>query len=157
MKNISCCFTGHRDIPRNKYPEIAGMLYNEIITLIEKGYTHFFAGGALGFDTLAAETVLALKKDYPEIKLHIIIPCKNQTRGWREEDIIKYNEIKELADFTECLSPIYYDGCMQARNRYMVDHSSVCIAYLTRLSGGSAGTVRYAEKNGVQVINLSGK
>ena len=59
------------------------------------------------------------------------------------------------ADEVRVLAPRYYDGCMQARNRYMVDRASVCIAYLTETRGGTAGTVRYAEKQGISVINLA--
>ena len=43
---------------------------------------------------------------------------------------------------------------MLARNRYMADHSSYCIAYLVRGTGGTAYTVRYARKKGVQIVNL---
>ena len=38
-------------------------------------------------------------------------------------------------------------GCMHARNRYMIDNSSLCIAYMTRQSGGTAYTVKYAQEN----------
>ena len=37
----------------------------------------------------------------------------------------------------------------------MVDSSAVCIAYCTRKTGGTAYTVRYALKKGLQVINLA--
>ena len=41
----------------------------------------------MGFDTLAAKTVLDLKKDYPDIKLILVLPCLNQTRGWKDADV----------------------------------------------------------------------
>ena len=43
------------------------------------------------------------------------------------------------------------------RNRHLVDHSGVCVAYLTESRGGTAYTVDYARKNGVPVINLGEK
>ena len=155
MKNISCCFTGHRKIELCDREIISKILKEEIVNCINNGITRFYAGGALGFDTLAAEAVLEVKKDYKEAELHIIIPCRNQPRGWSEEDVRIYNDLLEKADNVSCLSEKYYNGCMQVRNRYMVDNSSVCISYLTKNSGGSYYTVKYAEKNGLRVINIA--
>lgn len=94
MRNKTVCFTGHRKIPCEQYESIAGRLENELIYLIEQGYLFFGAGGALGFDTLAALTVLHLKERYPQIKLILVLPCKTQTKGWDKEDIAIYEDIK---------------------------------------------------------------
>lgn len=56
------------------------------------------AGGALGFDTLAAQTVLDMKKEYPQLRLILVLPCEDQTRGWRSEDIAVYENIKRRSD-----------------------------------------------------------
>ena len=45
-----------------------------ITALIEKGIIYYSAGGARGFDTNAAETVLELKEDYHQIKLILVLP-----------------------------------------------------------------------------------
>ena len=58
------------------------IITDEAIKLIDQGVTYFIAGGALVFDTLAAQTVLDLKKDYAQIKLILAIPCKNQSDKW---------------------------------------------------------------------------
>ena len=52
-------------------------------------------------------------------------------------------------------SQAYTAGCMHKRNRHLVDNSSVCVCYLTKDSGGTAYTVRYARKRGLEVINLA--
>jgi uncharacterized phage-like protein YoqJ len=70
----------------------------EIVKLIEQGYVFFGAGGALGFDTLAAQPVLDLRESYPQIKLILVHPCKNQTHGWDAKDIAIYEEIKNHCD-----------------------------------------------------------
>ena len=77
---VTCCFTGHRKLPTGQYQMIADRLEQTIIRLIEKGVLYFGAGGALGFDTLAALTVLRLRKQYPQIKLILVLPCRDQTR-----------------------------------------------------------------------------
>ena len=49
----------------------------------------------------------------------------------------------------------YTRGCMHERNRHLVDNSSVCVCYLNRESGGTAYTVDYAKKQGLEIINLA--
>ena len=123
--------------------------------LIDNGYCYFGAGGALGFDTIAAQTVLGLKKKHPEIKLILVLPCKNQTRGWEEKDVSVYESIIEQADKVVYTQEHYDRGCMFKRNRHLVDNSSVCVAYLTEEKGGTAYTVNYANQKGVKVINIA--
>ena len=45
---------------------------------------------------------------------------------------------------------------MFKRNRYMVDHSDICVCYCTSGEGGTAYTVRYAEKKEIPIVNLAG-
>ena len=98
MINQTCCFTGHRRIPLDQLESVTQRLRDAVIASIKDGYLYFGAGGALGFDTLAAQTVLNLKKDYPQIKLILVLPCRTQTRGWKQEDIEEYNRIMKGAD-----------------------------------------------------------
>ena len=83
MKEKTCCFTGHRYIPGKIRRKLKKKIREAVILLIEKGVIYFGAGGALGFDTLAAEVVLSLKRKYKNIKLIMVYPCKDQTRFWK--------------------------------------------------------------------------
>lgn len=153
MINRTCCFTGHRKIPLDQLESVTQRLRDAVIASIKDGYLYFGAGGALGFDTLAAQTVLELKKDYPNIKLILVLPCKTQTRGWEQEDVEEYDRIIGAADKVVYTSQNYYRGCMQKRNRHLVDFSSLCICYLNKSTGGTAYTVDYAKKNKLTIIN----
>ena len=155
MKNKTCCFTGHRQIPAEYLPTLSGKLREILISYIEKGYTYFGAGGALGFDTLAAQEVLNLRKQYQDIKLILVLPCRDQADRWKKEDQEDYERIKRAADKVVYTSDHYYSGCMHKRNRHLVDCSSLCICYLTNLTGGTAYTVDYARKMGCIVKNLA--
>ena len=75
MKKQTCCFTGHRKIPPEQYEEIIKRLKSEITAMIQQGVIYFGAGGALGFDTMAAQTVLAFREQYPHINLIQVLPC----------------------------------------------------------------------------------
>ena len=155
MKNQTCCFTGHRNIPVNDYHKIQKRLEEEIVSLIHQGVRYFGTGGALGFDTMAALSVLELKLEYPDIRLILVLPCKDQTRGWNEKNIKIYNQILSKADKVVYTSEQYHSGCMHKRNRYLVDGSGVCICYLTASKSGTAYTTDYAMRKGLQIINLA--
>ena len=154
VRSQTACFTGHRKIPAESAEIIASNLRKTLIEQINNGYRYFGAGGALGFDTLAAQTVLELKKEYPDVKLILVLPCLSQTRGWSARDIEIYEAIKSKADKVVYTSQEYTRGCMHKRNRHLVDNSSSCICYLTESTGGTAYTVDYAQKNNLTVINL---
>ena len=109
----------------------------------------------MGFDTLAAQTVLLLKQRYPWIKLILVLPCKDQAKRWSAQEIEEYERIKSLADKVVYTSEHYYSGCMHKRNRHLVDNSSLCVSYLTEKTGGTAYTVEYAAKNNLTVINVA--
>lgn len=155
MRETTCCFTGHRALPMEEREQITHRLEQTLTSLIQTGTQRFMAGGALGFDTLAAQTVLKLREEHPHIKLILILPCLSQTRNWREKDIKIYETIKAAADEVVYTSEEYTRGCMHKRNRHLVDHSGVCVCYLTQSKGGTAYTVNYAKKQGLEVINLA--
>lgn len=155
MKERTCCFTGHRKIPPLQSLQIAERLKTELIKLIDQGYLYFGAGGALGFDTIAAKTVLTLQQSCPQIKLILVLPCKTQTRGWEKEDIAIYEDIKKRCNKVVYTSEDYTRGCMLKRNRHLVDNSSACVCYLTESKGGTAYTVEYARRSGIKIVNLA--
>lgn len=148
------CFTGHRDIA----PLYAqhGLLTDKgyVTLLVSKGFKYFGTGGALGFDTIAVQAVLSVKETHPEVKLILVLPCENQTKYWKQQDIDVYNDIRLRADKVKVLASHYYNGCMQKRNRHLVDCSSACICFLTKREGGTAYTVDYAKQKGLYLINV---
>lgn len=155
MRLQTCCFTGHRFLPENEKEKISLALESTVLSLIHSGYRYFGAGGALGFDTLAAQTVLRLRQSYPDIRLILVLPCISQADKWPPADVAVYREIMEQADKVVYTSQAYTAGCMFKRNRHLVDHSSVCICYLGKSTGGTAYTVDYARKCGLKIINLA--
>lgn len=154
MKPKTVCFTGHRTIPREDLGNVSRKLEEILIELIENGAENFVAGGALGFDTMAAEKVIKLREYYPNVKLILALPCLSQTRGWKLYDKMKYDKIKNTADEVVYTSQEYDRGCMFKRNRYMVDRSDVCICYLKKETGGTAYTVKYARQKNREIISL---
>lgn len=151
----SCCFTGHRQLPGAEYERVAAEIARYTETLAERGITHYYAGGAIGFDLAAAVTVLNRKILMPEITLTLALPCRNHMVKWSRLDRELFTRVMQRADEVVYVSEEYSRGCMQLRNRYMADRSSVCICYLNTGHGGTFNTVSYAEKKGMEIINLA--
>lgn len=148
------CFTGHRYIPQDRYEALKVQLTDLLEDLIYQGYRYFGCGGALGFDTLAALVVLELRERHPEIKLILVLPCYDQCKSWFKKDITIFNEILKKANKVVYIEKNYTPECMFKRNRHLVDNSSLCVSYLTKESGGTAYTVKYAKENGVKILIL---
>ena len=146
----TCFFTGHRIVPEKNRKEITQHVVNLCTKLItEENVNVFIAGGALGFDTLAATEIIKLKKLYPHIQLYLYIPCINQSAKWKDRDVEIYNKIKELADEVKYISTQEYtSGCMQQRNRAMVNDAFYGIAYCNNTKSGTYSTICYARDKG---------
>lgn len=156
-----CAFTGHRpkkfpwgyDKTDTRCVALKKALADQITKLVEAGYTDFFSGMAEGADTWAALIVLQLKKENPALRLHCILPCERQADQWSASARELYFSILEQADDIVYVSREYSKGCMLRRNRYLVEHAACLLAvYNGERRGGTAMTVRYAQKLGRKII-----
>lgn len=159
-----CAFTGHRP---KKFPwgydetdarciALKKALAGEIAQLADAGYTDFLSGMAEGVDTWAAMEVLALKKERPALKLHCILPCPGQANQWTVSARKRYLSTLQIADSVVYVSDEYSESCMLERNRYLVDHAACLLAvYNGEQRGGTAMTVRYAEKRRRKILVLN--
>jgi len=162
-KNGACCFTGYRPqkfpfpliFENTDYSKFYDKLESTIRQLIQKGITDFYCGVAYGFDIMAAETVLSLKKQYVGIRLFCVIPFKNQAAQWNNNWKERYKNVLRESDETVVISEKYTSGVYQLRNCYMVDHSSVLLAYFDGKSGGTKNTINYAKSCGKKIINIA--
>ena len=144
-----CVFTGHRDLQSDFSKK---KLKEAVKEVIDMGADTFLCGMAMGFDLIAAETVLSLKRKFPHIKLVACIPCVGQEKYFSNTDKRRYVVAVKKADERVVLSDSYYRGCMQARDRYMADRGDILITYCKKQEGGTAYTVHYFQK-----VNPEGK
>ena len=136
----TCAFTGHRFLGKDFSEK---KLKKEIERVISMGVTDFYNGMAMGFDLLAAEIVLSLKKKYPQIRLICCVPFYGQEKYYSDEDKKRYVTVLKKADISLQLSDQYTKDCMHKRNRYMADWADILIAYCNKPTGGTAYTVEY--------------
>ncbi len=154
-KTKTVCFSGHRVLYDPKQ-DIEISLENSVRQCIANGAEIFMTGGAIGFDTLAALTVIRLRREFPQIRLVLALPCPpgEQTLKWTAKQKDEYRVIYESADKVNILAKNYTRNCMLDRNKYMVDHSYKLIHYLRFDRGGTKHTVNYAQKQGIELIGI---
>ena len=159
---ITCCFTGHRP---GKLPwgfnetdlrclSLKRKIADAVDAAYQSGYRHFICGMAQGCDWYFAEAVLALRKQRSDVTLEAAIPCPEQSETWPVGDRRRYREILAACDFETLVQSHYSPGCMQRRNRYMVDHSALIIAVYDGLPGGTRQTLEYAIRQRVDFVDI---
>lgn len=159
-KQMTVCFSGYRpeklpwgydeDDPR--CAALKERLRQAVTDACEQGYRHFICGMARGVDTYCGEITLALRAQYPEITLEATIPCPSQPEGWTPEQQARWQALVERCDYETMVQDHYSVGCMQRRNRYMVDHARRLIAVFDGQEGGTRRTVEYAMRRGLEIV-----
>ena len=159
----TAAFTGHRPerLPwgqnENTAPARAFRehLKDVLTELIVTGCVNFLSGAARGFDTIAAETVLELREEYPWVSLTVVLPCDDQAARWGEADRARWERLVGQADHVLHMTDRYDKGCMFRRNRYLVDNSSLLIAACEDgAPSGTAMTLAYAAEKNRTVIRI---
>ena len=153
----NCCFTGHRYLPTGgTRTRLTALLESEVRAAYAAGCRRFFAGGALGFDMLAAAVVCRLRdSELSDISLHLLLPCHGQDARWSEGDRARYAEMLRLSDSYHYVSQEYSREAMSLRNRALVTAADLCIAYMTNPASGTGGTLSMARSRGIPIRNLA--
>ena len=121
-KSKSLAFTGHRTVPVERQDEIRARLVEAVSLACRSGITCFYSGMAIGFDLMAAETVLSLKGRYPDIRLIAVVPFRRRNCRWPSIEKERYQNIVSRADRIIVLSEYYFKGCLLRRNDFMVEY-----------------------------------
>lgn len=150
----ACFFSGHRIIKIT--PELVQRLKETIGNMVIKGVTDFYNGGAYGWDLLCAEKVIDLRKEYPDIKLHLLLPYPPYEQSMRlnKAQIERYNNVLQAADSVTVISEHYSNDCMKRRNKRLVELSDCCICYCRHPRSGTGQTIIFAKEKGIDIINL---
>lgn len=146
--NKTASFTGHRILAKDFNKD---KLYTEIKRLINTDYDTFLVGMAIGFDTECFKALLEFRK-VMNIRIIACIPCLNQSERFNKDQKEEYENLLNLADDKIAIVKEYTPTCMKKRNQFMIDYSSVVIAYLRHDKSGTSSTVNYAVKTNKKVI-----
>ena len=175
-KERTVCITGHREKFIEPYKgdrqltifTIKKILERYIDLIIKKDYRIIISGLASGTDLWASDYILK-KKRYINTLLIGAMPFLRHAEFFSGEDTEKLKFIERFSDIllttndnpditygkkksSECSPSLY-----RTRNFFMVDNSSVIIAFCNDISmkfSGTAQTLRYAEKQNKIIIRF---
>lgn len=162
QRRKSCSFTGHRDLSVKETRKLLPKLRSTILYLISQGVTEFHAGGAEGFDTLAAGVVHEISRTHEGVRLVLELPYERSFS--RDTDTSQkkrfYEYIKSVADEVNIhgkkpTGKLEAVECLYKRNRVLMNKSYYCVCYMREPVGGTAYTVNYAKTLDCLIINLA--
>ena len=158
LRKHRCCFTGHRPEKLNCDEKmVKAKLKSAIQQAIQDEYVTFIVGMCRGIDLWAGEIVLDKKRKNSDLHLVAAIPHPDFERNWCEEDKTLYFKVLKNADIAKTIGNTYYKACYQKRNIWMAEHSSRVIAAYNGKQGGTRNTIKYAQNQGMEIINIFDK
>ena len=153
MNIFTVSFFGHRMIDR-PFP-IEQQLEKLICDLLkEKEYVEFLVGRDGEFDQLVSSSVRRCKRAIRDDNSALVWVMPYETAEYRDNEDAFHNYYDEV-EVCGASAGGHFKGAHQKRNREMVDRSDLVVFFVERETGGAYQTMRYAEKNGKQYINLA--
>lgn len=147
-----CTFFGHR----NTYlsAEIRAKIRTKLIDLIEKeGVDSFWFGSYGKFDAECADITRSLKKEYPHIEMHLLLPypTKQESGGGAFYKELEFDGFSYF-DPDKLFFPRY---TILKRNEYMVKNCDFLICYVICEWGGAYQAMQKAIRCKKQVFNFA--
>ena len=158
----TCFFAGHRpykfaflpEEEENFIPKLTAEISKTVRQLFDNGYDTFLCGGTIGFDIMCAESVVELKKEFPNVRLVCMLPFENHYSDFPAEWQERFLKILEACDFIDYVSPEKVVGCYYDRNANMIKNSSHMVTYFDGKGGGTARVVAAAQQAKLKITNL---
>jgi len=171
---MAVAFTGHRTINGKYYSTIVNGqpqtdpqwaevrdITVDLVRYLHLSWNHttFICGGAIGFDTVAAMAVCAVKLEGYHVRLVLGLPFSGFDSKWPALSRNELNLSIQAADEVHYVSdPGYVAWKMHKRNEWMVDYPNVRTIvglYLTEGKvGGTLNCLNYAMKKHKAIITI---
>ncbi len=145
-------FFGHRRI--YNFYKLEELLEKYIKKLLnEKEYVDFLVGRDGDFDQIASSCVKRIKRDVIDCNSSLVwvMPYIKSEYQNNTENLEEYYDNIEVCEESQMA---HYKAAIQIRNKSMIDRSDLIIFYVERKSGGAYQSMKYAEKQGKNIINL---
>lgn len=98
---------------------------------IYEGLEWVIISGNIGTELWVGQVVLKLKKDYPELKLAILLPYTGFQSKWNEKNQALFNSIVEKADYLNYTSNSEYSNPSQLKNHqeFIMRNTDGCLLF----------------------------
>ena len=153
LRLYTVSFFGHRIIEDfNRAEANAEALIHDLI--LQKEYVEFLVGRNGDFDQIVSSTVKLLQRRIraDNSSLVWVLPYPTAELRNHEKSFRDYYDEIEICDAAENSHP---KRAYQIRNRQLVERSDLVVFYVEHNSGGAYQTMRYAQKQGEQIVNLA--
>jgi len=139
-----CAFFGHRDAGA----EVLDGLEQQVRrAVIERGITVFWHGGCGRFDRMAAETVMKIKKEFPQIRLEMV---RAYLRVERQKELALYDD----SLYPEGLENVPPRLAISRRNQWMAKKCDLVICLINHPFGGAYSACLEAKRGQKEIWNL---
>jgi hypothetical protein len=115
----------------------------------EKKFIEIYIGRNGDFDIYAAMLVKKAQRLYggENNELILILPYNDKNIEYYEQ---YYDDVRIFE-----MPKLHPKAAITKRNEWMVDHSNILVAFVISDTGGAAATLKYAERKGVEIINIA--
>ena len=147
---MKTAFIGHREI---FVKDIAERLLIAIRTEIEHGCSVFTMGTHGEFDSLALNACRGLRKTHKDLEIEVVLTSLHSIERGAELDSVPYSDVKTVMYELE---EVHFKRRITLSNRKMIDGCNALICYVdpSAYRSGAKTAMRYAQKQGLKVINL---
>lgn len=143
-------FCGHSSFTTNE--EYEKRMLEILEEKIGDAPAELFLGGYGFFDDFAYRCGKKYQATHPKTKLIFITPYITLEY---QKNHLKLNSEKYDSTIYPNLEHVPLKFAISHRNRWMVDNSNVIIAYVRHNWGGAFSMLKYAQKRGLQIINIA--
>ena len=153
MDTYTVAFFGHREltdafaIEERLKPILRDLICN-------KEYVEFLVGRDGEFDQLAASAVREAVERYGSGNTSLVLVLPYERAEYRDNIdsyLVYYDEVEICPESAKA----HFKAAIGIRNRVMVDRAELVVCAVERKSGGAYTAMKYAEKQGKRIINLS--
>lgn len=160
--------TGYRSYELNIYKDsdpkvevLKSILKDAISQKIEDGLEWVLVGGQSGIEQMTAEVVCSMKKEFPELKVAMMLPYNEFETRWKPERKVAFSLLKDQVDFCATVSDKEYTSPQQLRNwqNFMLEHTEMAmIVYDPEYEGKPKYDIlaakKYANEHEYNIINI---
>ncbi|WP_078550571.1 DUF1273 domain-containing protein [Litchfieldia alkalitelluris] len=127
----------------------------KLLFLLEEGLEWVIISGQLGVELWAAEVVMDLQIDHPNLKFAVITPFLDQEEKWNEVNKELYEFVLSQADYTNSITNKKYESPAQFRlkNKFFIDKSDGMLIVYDEETEGSPKFIYNQARNEVDHSN----
>lgn len=153
MDTFTVSFFGHRVIEDPL--QIEQRLERVICNLLkEKVYVEFLVGRDGEFDQIVSSTIRRCQRTIRNDNSAHVWVLPYSTADFRNNEDA-YREYYDEIEVCGMSTGGHFKGAHQTRNRTMIDRSHLTVFCIQHKSGGAWQTMKYAQRKGVQYININ--